>query len=264
MPVSVLNVSKPWKKNELNRWLIFFSIAIIFTCLDLITKYLTYQIDPINIIPGVLELKYVNNKGIIWGLFSQGSLLFIVISCLAIPLIIFMFKYIYVFVRDGTKQEDNKQPLSPNVENKPSDIANETPVPLENTTIKDNDNDSHPERSEEPQRDSSLPLQNDCGQLSNELKSGNILQLPEMPISKFSIFSMTGILTVACAMLLAGAIGNLYDRIFYQGVRDFISFYIINWPIFNLADVFITIGAFLIIICMFKKPHTAKTADTNL
>lgn len=248
MPVSVLNVSKPWKKNELTRWLIFFSIAIIFTALDLITKYLTYKINTIDIVPGVLEFRFISNKGIIWGLFSQGSLLFIVISSLAIPLIIFMFKYIYVFVCHETNQEDAVQPLpSVNNDGKPLDIAGETPVPIEAIS-------KHTDTNEIIS--TSAPT-NSCH--DNGMGCQKNLLPPEMPIRKFSVFSIIGMLTIACGLILAGAIGNLYDRIFYEGVRDFISFYIINWPIFNLADVFITIGAFLIIFCMFKKPYVAKT-----
>ncbi|MFH0888578.1 MAG: DUF58 domain-containing protein [Planctomycetota bacterium] len=50
-------------------------------------------------------------------------------------------------------------------------------APLERTIIKDKDDDSYPERSEGSQRDSSLSLQNDCGQLSNGLGSPEILLL---------------------------------------------------------------------------------------
>ena len=44
-------------------------------------------------------------------------------------------------------------------------------------------------------------------------------------------------------MILGGALGNLYDRIFYKAVPDFIDFHIgeFHWFIFNVADVFITI-----------------------
>ena len=49
-------------------------------------------------------------------------------------------------------------------------------------------------------------------------------------------------------MILGGAIGNVFDRILYKSVPDFIDFHInqFHWFIFNVADIFITIG----IICM--------------
>ena len=45
-------------------------------------------------------------------------------------------------------------------------------------------------------------------------------------------------------MILGGALGNLYDRIRYNGVLDFIDFHVGNfhWFIFNVSDIFITIG----------------------
>ncbi len=48
--------------------------------------------------------------------------------------------------------------------------------------------------------------------------------------------------------ILGGAIGNLFDRIFYKAVPDFIDFHIENfhWFIFNVSDIFITVG----VICM--------------
>ena len=49
-------------------------------------------------------------------------------------------------------------------------------------------------------------------------------------------------------MILGGAIGNVFDRILYKSVPDFIDFHIneFHWFIFNVADIFITIG----IICL--------------
>ena len=51
-------------------------------------------------------------------------------------------------------------------------------------------------------------------------------------------------------MILGGALGNIYDRIFYKAVPDFIDFHVGNfhWFIFNIADIFITIGVVLIIL----------------
>ncbi len=50
---------------------------------------------------------------------------------------------------------------------------------------------------------------------------------------------------IAYSLILAGAIGNLYDRIFLGYVVDFIDFRI--WPVFNVADSAITIGAGMVI-----------------
>ena len=50
----------------------------------------------------------------------------------------------------------------------------------------------------------------------------------------------------AFSLILAGALGNLIDRIAYGYVIDFIDFRI--WPVFNLADTAITIGAIFILI----------------
>ena len=52
------------------------------------------------------------------------------------------------------------------------------------------------------------------------------------------------------ALIAGGALGNLYDRIVYSAVPDFIDlhFYSFHWFIFNVADVFITIGVFCLIL----------------
>ena len=51
---------------------------------------------------------------------------------------------------------------------------------------------------------------------------------------------------VFVALILGGALGNLVDRIFHGFVIDFISIWI--YPVFNLADIFITLGVLLIIL----------------
>ncbi len=54
-------------------------------------------------------------------------------------------------------------------------------------------------------------------------------------------------------MILGGALGNFYDRIFYSAVPDFIDFHIGNyhWFIFNVSDIFITLGVIFMIILEF-------------
>ena len=51
-------------------------------------------------------------------------------------------------------------------------------------------------------------------------------------------------------MIMGGALGNFSDRIFYGAVPDFIDFHYENfhWFIFNVADIFITIGVISLII----------------
>ena len=61
-------------------------------------------------------------------------------------------------------------------------------------------------------------------------------------------------------MILGGAIGNLYDRVFYKAVPDFIDVHVNNfhWFIFNVADIFISIGVISMILIEIignKKKH---------
>ena len=51
-------------------------------------------------------------------------------------------------------------------------------------------------------------------------------------------------------MIFGGALGNLFDRIFYKAVPDFIDLHYSNfhWFTFNVADIFITIGIIIFII----------------
>lgn len=50
------------------------------------------------------------------------------------------------------------------------------------------------------------------------------------------------------AILCAGAVGNLIDRIMHRYVIDFIYFSVINFPIFNVADIYVTVSVILLII----------------
>ena len=64
----------------------------------------------------------------------------------------------------------------------------------------------------------------------------------------FMIIKNKGFKKYSLLMILGGALGNVFDRIFYKAVPDFIDFHVGNfhWFIFNIADIFITIG----IICL--------------
>jgi signal peptidase II len=64
---------------------------------------------------------------------------------------------------------------------------------------------------------------------------------------------------IFCAsILLAGILGNLYERIFFGYVRDFFNLTFINFPVFNISDVFINIGVFAIIILILTTKRPIK------
>ena len=66
----------------------------------------------------------------------------------------------------------------------------------------------------------------------------------------FMVLNSYGLKKYSLLMILGGALGNVYDRIFYGAVPDFIDFHIGNfhWFIFNVADIFITLGVIFMII----------------
>ena len=58
------------------------------------------------------------------------------------------------------------------------------------------------------------------------------------------------------ALVIGGSLGNLFDRLYYYAVPDFIDFHLgdFHWFIFNIADIFITLGIIgIITIEIFKK-----------
>jgi signal peptidase II len=58
-------------------------------------------------------------------------------------------------------------------------------------------------------------------------------------------------LCAALGLILAGTLGNLYDRVVFDGVRDFLYFHLIEWPVFNVADCCLVCGAFLLLAQAF-------------
>ena len=79
----------------------------------------------------------------------------------------------------------------------------------------------------------------------------------------YYLFKVRGIQIYFVALILGGSLGNLFDRIYYYAVPDFIDFHIGNfhWFIFNVADIFISTGIIGLIILEFaKKENISKNA----
>ncbi len=69
----------------------------------------------------------------------------------------------------------------------------------------------------------------------------------------FMVKNSEGLKRYFFLMILGGALGNFYDRLLYKAVPDFIDFHVGNfhWFIFNVSDIFISIGVVLMIILEF-------------
>ena len=65
----------------------------------------------------------------------------------------------------------------------------------------------------------------------------------------FMLYKAEKLNRVALIMVIGGATGNFFDRIYYSAVPDFVEIYYksFHWFIFNVADIFITLGVFCLI-----------------
>lgn len=140
-------------------------IAVLLgVALDQYTKHLAIshlQGNPISIIEGVFELRYLENRGAAFGLLQNQQLFFLVIGCITL---LFIF---YLYIR--------------------------------------------------------------------------------MPHNRRFV-----LLRVCMISITAGAVGNMIDRIRFRYVVDFLYFELIDFPIFNVADIFATVATFgLVILLLF-------------
>ena len=79
----------------------------------------------------------------------------------------------------------------------------------------------------------------------------------------FFLLKAKGIYIYLFALIIGGSLGNLFDRIYYYAVPDFIDIHLGNfhWFIFNVADIFITVGIIgVMFIELFKKEKISSNA----
>jgi lipoprotein signal peptidase len=64
----------------------------------------------------------------------------------------------------------------------------------------------------------------------------------------------------ALGLILGGTVGNLFDRVVFHGVRDFLFFYKIDWPVFNVADCCLVCGAIMLVLHALFVKHPKPPA----
>ena len=82
----------------------------------------------------------------------------------------------------------------------------------------------------------------------------------------FMIIKSDGFKKYSFLMILGGALGNVFDRLYYKAVPDFIDFHVgdFHWFIFNFADVFITLGVFFMILLEFLGNNKIKNKNEKI
>ena len=79
----------------------------------------------------------------------------------------------------------------------------------------------------------------------------------------YFLLKSKGIYVYLLATIIGGSLGNLFDRIYYYAVPDFIDLHLGNyhWYVFNVADIFITVGIIgLLLVELLKREKISKDA----
>lgn len=102
------------------------------------------------------------------------------------------------------------------------------------------------------------------GILQNKVLFLSILTLAMTLAMIFYIYKYkpkSKLIKASLALIIAGAIGNLWDRIMYKYVVDFILLHykdVYNFPTFNVADMLVVCGTILLAFCIIKEDYNEK------
>jgi signal peptidase II len=79
----------------------------------------------------------------------------------------------------------------------------------------------------------------------------------------YTAYQYKGLKRYALLSIFAGSLGNIYDRLIYNAVPDFIDFHVndFHWFIFNIADIFITLGVVIMIMTEFFTNNKEKNNE---
>ena len=143
------------------------------------------------------------------------------------------------------------------------------------------DPSDHPDRN--PDRDFLAPLRVWGGRMQPGVNEGALFGIGQGNNLMFAAISIAaalfimgwsmrstagrdGFLCVALGLILAGTLGNLYDRVVFSGVRDFLHWFRwYNWPVFNIADICLVFGAGMLLLeAFFRKPADQPANLTSL
>ena len=82
----------------------------------------------------------------------------------------------------------------------------------------------------------------------------------------YFLFKTKGTVSYLLAIIIGGALGNLFDRIYYYAVPDFIDLHLGNyhWFIFNVADIFISVGIIGLIFVELIKKKKSEDVSQNV
>ncbi len=140
-----------------------FVLMLVFVVLDQFTKYLAVyylkEMPPIELIKGVFELNYLENRGAAFGLLQDQKIFFVLIA------VVILTAIVYVLLK----------------------------TPYQKMYFK---------------------------------------------------------LHITLVFIASGAVGNMIDRIRHDYVVDFLYFSLINFPIFNVADIYVTLSSFFLVILL--------------
>ena len=87
---------------------------------------------------------------------------------------------------------------------------------------------------------------------------GMLFFIRHLPKTKWGDFSK-----IAFILVISGAVGNLIDRVLLGYVRDFFYFILIDFPIFNVADVLVVVGMGMLILSMFLGDLDSQQIDNT-
>ena len=76
---------------------------------------------------------------------------------------------------------------------------------------------------------------------------------------------VTPLTIISLGIMIGGIVGNLFDRLLYKAVIDYLSFTFFNYsfPVFNVADIGITVGAVLLLIDLVKEEIDLKKEQSS-